>query len=146
MRLKLRDELQPVDMNHVNFSIEFLTQSNQLYPLFITKVKMAYTYAQLELKKSVQKDYVKIDFREKKEVKQAMSVLKLYQDFDLVAGIDNVVRFFYDFLDETDEMLDTYIEVGPITEPEMKSIQDFEIKLFYQRLHRKWDEIVTNLI
>lgn len=107
---------------------------------------MAYTYAQLELKKSVQKDYVKIDFREKKEVKQAMSVLKLYQDFDLVAGIDNVVRFFYDFLDETDEMLDTYIEVGPITETEMKSIQDMEIKLFYQRLHRKWDEIVTNLI
>ena len=29
---------------------------------------------------------------------------------------------FYDFLDETDDMLDTYIEMGEINEPDMKSI------------------------
>ena len=28
----------------------------------------------------------------------------------------------------------------------MKAIQELEIKLFYLRMHRKWDEIVTNLI
>lgn len=91
MRLKLKDELQPIDIKQVDFAIDFITQSNQLYPLFITKVKMAYSYAQTELKKATQKDYTKIDFRQKKEVKLAMSVLKLYEEFDLVAGIHNVV-------------------------------------------------------
>ena len=76
---------------------------------------MAYSYAQTELKKATQKDYVKIDFRQKKEVQLAMSVLKLYHEFDLVAGISNVVQFFYDFLDEYDEMMETYLEIGPIS-------------------------------
>ena len=52
-----------------------------------------------------------------------MSMLKLFEEFDLISNMQTVhTQYFYNFMDEYDEMVRTYMEVGELTDQDQKEI------------------------